>query len=338
MKIDLKSNTRKVRERLRGELDPIVRRNLETVIRHTECELACDLEGTLATIAPNPVYHLFFGDLTGQARPANAGKTRADHVWLSGAAAVRDLYSQSIPARLHWSQFDVDYVVADRERVVIDGLMHAPYPGAMLISMGRKVDDPEALYLGIGRFVASFPFDPATGLLLGEDIVVDPTFLDGIEQRKVSADDFLPSYGLDGHPVDALDDGKTCPGEIIGRFNQALSVGDTASALALIHEDVDWWTLGAGKLTKADLAKAYAGIFTKVADIDMRIASQIVEGDIVSLDMICSYRLRSGEELADNAMHLTARVAGGQIAAMREYMDMGMIAPLLNGVLPTASS
>jgi hypothetical protein len=40
-----------------------------------------------------------------------------------------------------------------------------------------------------------FPFDVKSGLLLGEDIYVDPASSEGAENRKINPGDYLPGYG-----------------------------------------------------------------------------------------------------------------------------------------------
>lgn len=42
--------------------------------------------------------------------------------------------------------------------------------------------------------IVFFPFDVQSGLLLSEDIYVDPTMLDGAESRKINPGDYLPGY------------------------------------------------------------------------------------------------------------------------------------------------
>jgi ketosteroid isomerase-like protein len=119
--------------------------------------------------------------------------------------------------------------------------------------------------------------------------------------------------------------------QIISRFLRALSAGDTNTCLSFIADDVDWWALGAGRLTKADLARAYAALFSVLSRIDMTVTRQLSKGDQVAVELRSDYRLIAGETIAGSFMHLNATVANGQIVAMREYIDTQPIAHLFGG-------
>jgi hypothetical protein len=199
MKLDLKSNTRTLRERLRTETNPLLRRNIATVIRHIEGEIANQVDLTMSTMVPEPAIRSFFSSLIGRYDPKPASqssrsKKHESYMAVEGGAAVRAMYDMVCDMRLVWTHFDVDRLVVDTHCIVQEGLFHVPTIGAGLKALGRTVEDEKALYLGIGHFVVIFPFDVNSGLLLGEDIYVDPTTFDGAETRKIDPDDYLPGY------------------------------------------------------------------------------------------------------------------------------------------------
>lgn len=199
MKLDLKSNTRTLRARLETETNPVLRRNIVTVIRHIEGEIANDVDLTMSTMVANPRIRSFFTSLDGRFDPAPLGETtrakaKESFIAIEGAEAVRQMYNGVCSARLVWTHFEVKSLVVDTHCIVQEGLFYCPTTGAGLSEIGRTVEDEDALYLGIGRLIVFFPFDVQSGLLLGEDIYVDPTMLDGAESRKVTAEDYLPGY------------------------------------------------------------------------------------------------------------------------------------------------
>jgi hypothetical protein len=199
MKLDLRSNTRTLRERLETETDPVLRRNIITVIRHIEGEIANDVDLTMSTMVAEPRIRSFFTSLVGRFDPSPFGgsapaKAQESFIAIEGAEAVRQMYQGVCAARLVWTHFDVRSLVVDTHCIVQEGLFYCPTTGAGLTEIGRTVEDDDALYLGIGRLIVFFPFDVRSGLLLGEDIYVDPTMLDGAELRRVTAEDYLPGY------------------------------------------------------------------------------------------------------------------------------------------------
>jgi hypothetical protein len=199
MKLDLKSNTRTLRERLQSETDPVLRRNVATVIRHIEGEIANRVELTMSTMVAEPAIRSFFSSLVGRFEPApvtQSAQSLHDErcVVVRGGAAVRAMYNEVCRMRLVWTHFDVDVLAVDRHCIIQAGLFHCPTTGAGLKELGRAVEDENAIYLGIGRLIAMFPFDVKSGLLLGEDLYVDPATFDGAERRRVHPDDYLPGY------------------------------------------------------------------------------------------------------------------------------------------------
>ena len=140
MKLDLKSNTRKLRERLETETNPVLRRNIATVIRHIESEIANNVDMTMSTMVPEPRIRSFFSSLAGRYDPkpvSQAGKHES-FMAIEGSAAVRAMYDMVCDLRLVWSHFDVDNLVVDTNCIVQEGLFHVPTTGAALKQAGSR--------------------------------------------------------------------------------------------------------------------------------------------------------------------------------------------------------
>lgn len=199
MKIDVRSQSRSLRQRLDTETNPVLRHNIATVIRHIEGELADNVDLTMSTMVAEPVIRSFHGSLAGRfvpkpiaERPANEKYDR--YMAVEGAASVRAMYDAVCGERLVWAQLDVDLLAVDTHCIIQGGLFHCPAPGSALKELGIEVDDEDGHYLTIGRLIVVFPFDVESGLLLGEDIYADPLGSEGAERRKIGPDDYYPRY------------------------------------------------------------------------------------------------------------------------------------------------
>ena len=60
--IDPNRTWAKVEERLAVETDPVLRRNLETVLEHMKAEAVGDIDGLLATLSDDVAYHAYGTD------------------------------------------------------------------------------------------------------------------------------------------------------------------------------------------------------------------------------------------------------------------------------------
>jgi hypothetical protein len=174
--MDATRTWRKVEERLARETDPRRKQLLENVLAHMKAESAGDLEGLMATLAPEPQYHQW------GASPADNGP--------KGRAAVEQFYRDFVASGATNLEYDVERLVVDEDCVVTDGMMRIAYPGATLQAMGRAdIDDASAYYLYEARMCVLWPYD-ADGLLLAEDAY---TATDGFANlRKLTADE-LPA-------------------------------------------------------------------------------------------------------------------------------------------------
>ena len=173
-RIDPTKTWRLVEERLAREEDPRRRRLLENVLAHMKAEAAGDIDGLMATLAPDPQYHQW------GATPADNGP--------KGRAAVEQFYKDFVASGATNLEFDVERLVVDDDCIVTEGMMRIAYPGRTLQAMGRDVDDPAAYYLYEARMAVFWPYD-TEGRLLAEDAY---TATDGFANMRKLAPDELP--------------------------------------------------------------------------------------------------------------------------------------------------
>jgi hypothetical protein len=174
--IDPRVTWRKVEERLETETDPVLRRNLETLLTHMKAEMAGDVDGLLATLSDDPVYHAYGSDdpLTNPV----------------GRDGVRAFYDRFIASGAGTLQLDIDRLVVDKECILTEGLMRIAYPGRTLQAMGIDVDDPDAYYMYEARMATLWPFDEK-GLAKGEDTYTGSDGFAGIADRKLAPADVV---------------------------------------------------------------------------------------------------------------------------------------------------
>ena len=172
--IDQYRTWKKVEERLAVESDPILRRNLETLLQHMKAEAALDMDKLMATVSENARYQNF---AQGGAGPV-------------GKAAVQKFYEDFAAGGAEKLQHDLDRLVVDKHCILTEGVMRMAWPGTTLAAMGIEVDDPDADYLYETRMAILWPFDD-DGLFIGEDSYVGGDGFEGIAQRKVDPDDVI---------------------------------------------------------------------------------------------------------------------------------------------------
>jgi hypothetical protein len=168
--IDVTRTWAKVEERLATETDPVLRRNLETVLAHMKAEAAGDLDGLMATVSEDASYHAY------GAPPEQSPQ---------GKAAVRTFYENFIASGATRLEFDIDRLVVDRHCVLTEGVMKMAWPGSTLQARGIDVDDPAAFYLYEARMATLWPLDD-DGLVIGEDTYTGSNGFDGIAGRKLA--------------------------------------------------------------------------------------------------------------------------------------------------------
>lgn len=174
--IDPRVTFRKVEERLETETDPVLRRNLETLLTHMKAETIGDIDGLLATLTDAPHYHAY-----GSEDPGTSPE---------GRDGVRAFYERFIASGAGQLQLDIDRLVVDKECILTEGLMRIAYPGRTLQAMGIDVDDEDAYYLYEARMATLWPFDE-NGLAKGEDTYTGGDGFAGIADRKLAADDIV---------------------------------------------------------------------------------------------------------------------------------------------------
>jgi ketosteroid isomerase-like protein len=168
--IDPNRTWAKVEERLASETDPVLRRNLETVLEHMKAEAVGDIDGLLETLSDDVAYHAYGTD---EALMNPVGK--------DGVRAFYEAFIASGATRL---QLEIDRLVVDRDCVLTEGVMRMAYPGTTLAARGIAVDDPDAYYLYEARMATLWPMDE-TGKARGEDTYTGSDGFAGIENRKL---------------------------------------------------------------------------------------------------------------------------------------------------------
>jgi hypothetical protein len=171
----------KVEERLATETDPVLRRNLETLLAHMRAEAAGDLDGLIATLSDDVAYHAYSAPEVPEINPVGKG-------------GVRKFYEDFIASGATKLQLDIDRLVVDRSCVLTEGTMRMAYPGATLQARGIAVDDPEALYLYETRMAVLWPLDE-DGLVRGEDTYTSGDGFAGIADRKLRREDIVGLVG-----------------------------------------------------------------------------------------------------------------------------------------------
>jgi hypothetical protein len=172
--IDPNRTWAKVEERLTTETDPVLRRNLATVLEHMRAEAIGDLDALLATLTDDVQYHAYGTD-----EPI---------LNPTGRDGVRAFYEAFIASGATRLQFELDRLVVDRDCVVTEGVMRMAYPGHTLRARGITVDHADAFYLFEARMCTLWPVDEH-GLARGEDTYTGGDGFAGIEHRKLSPDD-----------------------------------------------------------------------------------------------------------------------------------------------------
>jgi hypothetical protein len=172
--IDQHRTWKKVEERLAVETDPILRRNLETLLQHMKAEAALDMDKLMATVSEHARYQNF---AQGGAGPV-------------GKAAVRKFYEDFASGGAEKLQHDLDRLVVDKHCILTEGVMRMAWPGKTLLGMGIEVDDPDADYLYEARMAILWPLDD-DGLFIGEDSYVGGDGFVGIADRKVDPNDII---------------------------------------------------------------------------------------------------------------------------------------------------
>jgi hypothetical protein len=173
--IDQTRTWRKVEERLETETDPVLRRNLELLLKHMKAETILDLPALMSTVSENSVYQNFAQDPS---------------AWPRGKAGVQAFYENFAASGAHKLCLDLDRLVVDRHCILTEGQMLMAWPGRTLQAMGIEVDDLDADYLYDARMAIIWPIDE-DGLFIGEDSYVGRDGFEGIAERKLRPEDII---------------------------------------------------------------------------------------------------------------------------------------------------
>lgn len=176
--IDPNKNWTLVEQRLASEDDPILKRNLEVVLKHMKAEATLNFDALMSTVADEAQYH-FFGSEDDETFAGPKGKKN-----------VEAFYKTIIELDIHRIEHNIDRLVVDKHCVITEGRMRIAYPGGLLQGMGHAVDDTSAYYLYETRSAIIWPIDD-DGLVVGEDSYTGADGFLGIENRKISLADIV---------------------------------------------------------------------------------------------------------------------------------------------------
>jgi hypothetical protein len=175
-KVDPRKNYAALVERLKTETDPIIRRNLETTIKHSKAEAAADFPTLMSTVSERAAYTSY---TTGAAAVDNSPK---------GKDGVAAYYKMIVESGCHQIEHAVERVVADRHAISTDGDFTMAYPTHVLKAMGFDVSDTAPYYLYKGRMLIVWGFDE-NGLVTCEDSYPAGAGFEGIGERPCQPSD-----------------------------------------------------------------------------------------------------------------------------------------------------
>lgn len=158
------------------------RKLIDVYIEHTTAEIASELDRVMATMIPEPNFHIWMGGVDMGAK---------------GYAEVEAMYKTMFVLRSNFMDMDFHRFVVDdhclvkeyTQRKILSGVNFMNgLLGDALRATGEE-PDPDALYLTHGRVVILLPFSE-DGLMLGEDsFTAGPSSI-----RKISEDEIPSNY------------------------------------------------------------------------------------------------------------------------------------------------
>jgi len=137
------------------------RQMIDVYIEHTTAEVGGDIDRLMATMNPDPRFHIWVG---------------GNDIGAKGWDAVRDMYLDMFARRANYFEVDIKRLVVDDHCLVKEYIQRNIHPGTNFVG-GPWVDilraegeelDPAAYYLTEGRVLILIPFD-AECRMLGED-------------------------------------------------------------------------------------------------------------------------------------------------------------------------
>ncbi len=115
---------------------------------------------------------------------------------------------------------------------------------------------------------------------------------------------------------------------VASEFYRRFDANDMTGALQTLADDATFWIAGkpgaaptAGPHSKAQIASVFKRMLAQMpGGLRMKVRRAMAEGDEVALEVESHGELKNGR-VYENEYHTLMTIRGGQIAAVREYMD-----------------
>ena len=177
LEIDPNRTWKLLADRLETEKNPLHRAQLESIIHHMKGEALGDIDQILSTVSPKAVYYAY----------DNSG---APPRVFNGHSEIRGWYDNLLNTVSVNQEYRVERLVVDDYCIFTEGPSRVGVKGTILQLAGIQGVDPDGLYLGGGRTLVIWPFDPESGLLLGENIYsVGTAPLEKVATRKLQPEE-----------------------------------------------------------------------------------------------------------------------------------------------------
>jgi len=151
--IDPAGSWKPIEDRLAITTDPRHRQIMETVIENMQQTAVANLDGVMATLAPDPAFR-FWDD--------------GDDIGPKTADGVRAYYDGLFQSHSYVLEFAIDRMFIDSGGMVTEGFLRQIYPGQAAFALGLIADDPGSDYLIEFRQLIIWNID-ADGRIQGED-------------------------------------------------------------------------------------------------------------------------------------------------------------------------
>lgn len=121
--------------------------------------------------------------------------------------------------------------------------------------------------------------------------------------------------------------------QLVERFIDAMSAGDTVRIVDAYAEDGEVWTSGhtliSGTFTKAQIREAAGRIFEAFPHgIEFTIHAMTAEGERVAVEAE-SRGMHASGKLYNNLYHFLFQFRDGQLVRLKEYMDTELVTEIL---------
>jgi hypothetical protein len=161
IELDLDLFARQLKAKAVGLKSPRQRQMVEVFSEHTKAEIDGDLDRLMATMNPNPAFHIWTGG--GDVGP-------------KGWDAIKAMYVHMFASRSNYMEINYQRIIVDDEalfteftqRKILPGQNFVSGPWADALRAKGETADPAAHYLSEGRVVIIVPFDDQCRMI-GED-------------------------------------------------------------------------------------------------------------------------------------------------------------------------